>query len=92
MTTVPDQPDTGLDLIAATITARTAAVLGAPRLATQAARRAAALAERYVIELSPVVARTPQATEAQVTDGITTTGSLCRLLAPAPIEIEEAMA
>ncbi len=87
--TVPDLPDTGLDLVAATITARTAAILGAPRLATLAARRAAALAEQFVIELSPVVARTSPATEAEVTGSIRTTGSLCRLLAPAPGEVEE---
>src|SRR5688500_6383652 len=81
-------PDPGLDLIAATITARTAARIAAPRLATTPARRAVVLAERFVIELSPSVAGTSTEAEEKALDGVTTTGSLCRLLGPEPVEEE----
>ena len=80
--------DVALDLLAAAITAKLAAELGAPRLASRAAREASATAARLVIALSPVVAATTSAAEADRLGDVRTTADLCALLRPDDQETE----
>jgi hypothetical protein len=87
----PD-PDPVTALLAAAVTARLAAQLGAPRLATAAARQAAALADQAVIALSAAVAATPAEREDERIADVRTTGDLAALLAPSHDDTEEVAA
>lgn len=82
MTATIDAPDPALALVNAAIVARLAGRLGAPRLATAAARRVGVLAGEVVIGLSPAVARTTVEVEEGRLADVRCTGELAALLAP----------
>jgi hypothetical protein len=71
-----------LDLVGAAVTAKVAAEVGAPRLATAAARRATAIASRLVIALSPDVARVPADVERERLGAARTLEELCAVRWP----------
>lgn len=75
----PDARHDALDLVSAALTAKLAAAVGAPRLASRAARQASAVAAQLVISLSPAVARTPEHAEDEALDCVRCTGVLAAL-------------
>jgi len=87
MTTTVDPPDPALELLAAAVTAKIAAELGAPRLAVAAARRTRELADRLVIHLSPLLAATTVEAEYDRLGDVRCTGQLAALLRPAHDEV-----
>jgi len=79
--------DLALAVVSAAVRAKLAAELGAPRLATHAARQTSALADRLVIALSPAVASTPAEVETERLGDVTGTADLLALLRPEPDDL-----
>lgn len=84
-----DVLDIALALVSASIRAKIAAELGAPRLAIGAARQVVRLADRLVIALSPAVAATPAEVETARLGDVTTSVDLLALLRPEPDDLRE---
>jgi hypothetical protein len=78
--------DVALSLISSAVTAKLATEIGAPRLASRAARQASDTAARLVILLSPIVARVPLDVEAEAVADVRATSDLIALLRPEPDE------